>query len=249
MAIIAISHQMGAGGSEIGMGVAQRLGYHYVDQELLQDAVRRHEPAMAQRGSRKRPLKFFYATQTGVSASIDGGGNLTLTTADGRDINIKQTAVGSGAGGLNAAQAGASGVGKNNQGTLKLSASENITFGGASADIGFSANISKDSGSIATANVKTVAGANDTISRIDAALSTVSSMRSDLGAVQNRFSSTIANLQTISQNLSASRSQILDADFAAETANMSSANILQQAGVSVLAQANATTQSVLKLLQ
>ena len=88
-----------------------------------------------------------------------------------------------------------------------------------------------------------------TISRIDAALSTISSMRSDLGAVQNRFDSTIANLQTISQNLSSSRSQIQDADFAAETANMSSANILQQAGVSVLAQANATTQSVLKLLQ
>jgi len=102
---------------------------------------------------------------------------------------------------------------------------------------------------LAASDVKTVAGANDTISRIDAALNTISSMRSDLGAVQNRFDSTIANLQTISQNLSASRSQIQDADFAAETANMSSANILQQAGVSVLAQANATTQSVLKLLQ
>ena len=189
-----------------------------------------------------------YATQTGVSASIDGSGNMTLATADGRDVNILQTAVGSGVGGLNAAQAGASGVGMNNQGTITLSASENITFTGAKADIGFAANISKDSGSIATANVKTVAGANDTINRIDAALSTVSSMRSNLGAVQNRFSSTIANLQTISQNLSSSRSQIQDADFAAETANMSSANILQQAGVSVLAQANASTQSVLKLL-
>ncbi|EIL92230.1 flagellin domain-containing protein [Rhodanobacter fulvus Jip2] len=104
-------------------------------------------------------------------------------------------------------------------------------------------------GSLVGANVNTVTGANQVITRIDAALSTISGMRSDLGAVQNRFSSTIANLQTISQNLSASRSQIQDADFAAETANMSSANILQQAGVSVLAQANATTQSVLKLLQ
>ncbi|TAM05359.1 MAG: flagellin [Rhodanobacter sp.] len=104
-------------------------------------------------------------------------------------------------------------------------------------------------GNLSTSDVKTVIGANDTISRIDAALGTISSMRSDLGAVQNRFDSTIANLQTISQNLSASRSQIQDADFAAETANMSSANILQQAGVSVLAQANASKQSVLKLLQ
>ncbi len=98
-------------------------------------------------------------------------------------------------------------------------------------------------------SIATVSGANDTISRIDSALTTVSSMRSDLGAVQNRFTSTIANLQTISQNLSASRSQILDADFASETANMSSANILQQAGVAVLAQANASTQGVLQLLR
>jgi flagellin len=117
-----------------------------------------------------------------------------------------------------------------------------LNFANAGAEIATGSNL-------AASDVKTVAGANDTISRIDAALGTISSMRSDLGAVQNRFTSTIANLQTISQNLSASRSQIQDADFAAETANMSSANILQQAGVSVLAQANATTQSVLKLLQ
>lgn len=105
------------------------------------------------------------------------------------------------------------------------------------------------SGSLADSNVKSVTGANDTISRVDAALSSISSMRSDLGAIQNRFDSTISNLQTISQNLDSSRSQIQDADFAAETANMSSANILQQAGVSVLAQANSSTQAVLKLLQ
>ncbi len=105
------------------------------------------------------------------------------------------------------------------------------------------------SGSLEDSSVKTVNGANDTISRVDAALSSISSMRSDLGAIQNRFDSTISNLQTISQNLDSSRSQIQDADFAQETANMSSANILQQAGVSVLAQANSSTQAVLKLLQ
>ena len=129
----------------------------------------------------------------------------------------------------------------------------NGTKAGAGAgNLGFSgagATAIATGGDLASSNVKTVSGANDTISRIDAALGTISSMRSDLGAVQNRFDSTIANLQTISQNLSSSRSQIQDADFAAETANMSSANILQQAGVSVLAQANASTQSVLKLLQ
>jgi flagellin len=106
-----------------------------------------------------------------------------------------------------------------------------------------------DAKHLSDATISTVAGANDTIRRIDATLQSVSSLRSSLGAVQNRFQSTINNLQTISQNLSSSRSQIQDADFAQETANMSSAQVLQQAGVSVLAQANSSQQSVLKLLQ
>jgi len=186
-----------------------------------------------------------YSTQTGVTAAVDAGGNMTLSTVDGRDINVTQTLGGGATGGL------AAGMVTNTHGTLTLSAASAITFSGSqSADIGFSANIALDTTkTLASANVLTVSGANATINRIDAALATVSGMRSNLGAVQNRFSSTIANLQTISQNLSASRSQIQDADFAAETANMSSANILQQAGVSVLAQANSSTQAVLKLLQ
>ncbi|MEO8811223.1 MAG: flagellin [Rhodanobacter sp.] len=122
---------------------------------------------------------------------------------------------------------------------------------GASAAFGLTATAAAASvgGMLSTADVKTVNGANDMMQSVDSALQTISDMRSDLGAVQNRFQSTIANLQSISQNLSASRSQIQDADFAAETANMTSANILQQAGVSVLAQANSSTQAVLKLLQ
>jgi flagellin len=90
--------------------------------------------------------------------------------------------------------------------------------------------------------------ANATITAIDTALTTVNTSRSTLGAVQNRFQSTVANLQSISESTASSRSQIQDADFAAETAAMSRAQILQQAGVSVLSQANAMPQSVLKLL-
>jgi flagellin len=90
--------------------------------------------------------------------------------------------------------------------------------------------------------------ANATITAVDAALTTVNTARSTLGAVQNRFQSTVANLQSISESTSSSRSQIQDADFAAETAAMSRAQILQQAGVSVLSQANAMPQTVLKLL-
>jgi flagellin len=134
-------------------------------------------------------------------------------------------------------------------GKLVIDSQDDLVLAGTNTSLGFTAGTTAASGSLSGVDVKTVAGANDVINRIDSALQSISSIRSDLGAVQNRFDSTIANLQTISQNLDSSRSQIQDADFAAETANMSSANILQQAGVSVLAQANSTTQSVLKLLQ
>ena len=104
-------------------------------------------------------------------------------------------------------------------------------------------------GSLATGSVGTVDGANDLISRIDVALNTVSNLNSTLGAVQNRFQSTISTLGSQQNNLASSQSTIRDADFAAETANLSKANILQQAGISVLAQANSAPQQVLKLLQ
>ncbi|WP_337245285.1 flagellin [Luteimonas sp. gir] len=84
---------------------------------------------------------------------------------------------------------------------------------------------------------------------MDAALNSVNSARADLGAVQNRFSSVVANLQTGSENLSASRSRIVDTDFAKETAELSRTQILQQAGTAMLAQANQIPQNVLSLLR
>lgn len=98
-------------------------------------------------------------------------------------------------------------------------------------------------------DISTATGASAAMEAIDQALGTVNSFRSDLGAVQNRFESTINNLATNIENLSASNSRILDADFAAETAKMAKANVLQQAGISVLAQANARPNQVLSLLQ
>ena len=89
----------------------------------------------------------------------------------------------------------------------------------------------------------------DALAVLDKALSTVDGLRSDLGAVQNRFDSVISNLGTTVTNLSSSRSRIEDADYATEVSNMTRANILQQAGTSVLAQANQTTQGVLSLLR
>ena len=97
-------------------------------------------------------------------------------------------------------------------------------------------------------NVSTMNGAMDTIDKIDSALEQISSSRAGLGAIQNRLDSTISNLENVSQNLSASNSRIQDADFASETSKMSKAQILQQAGTSMLSQANASAQSVLSLL-
>jgi len=91
--------------------------------------------------------------------------------------------------------------------------------------------------------------ANCTIANLDAAIKDVDDIRGNLGAVMNRLESTIANLTNVAENLSSSRSRILDADIAQETSNMTRANILQQAGVAVLSQANQTPQLALQLLQ
>ena len=98
-------------------------------------------------------------------------------------------------------------------------------------------------------SVNTAANAANSIDRIDDALEKISDSRANLGAIQNRLGSTISNLENVSQNLSGAKSRIYDADFAAETSKMSKAQILQQAGTSMLSQANASSQNVLSLLQ
>jgi len=103
--------------------------------------------------------------------------------------------------------------------------------------------------SIDDVDISTVQGASDAIRAIDGAVGQIDRMRGNLGALQNRFESTIANLQNVSENLSAARSRILDADIAQETSAMTKNNILQQAGVAILSQANQTPQLALQLLQ
>lgn len=102
--------------------------------------------------------------------------------------------------------------------------------------------------SIDQVDITTVAGSADAIDTIDGAIAQIDTIRGDLGAIQNRFESTIANLSNVSENLSAARSRILDADIAQETSAMTKNNILQQAGVSILAQANQAPQLALSLL-
>jgi flagellin len=209
------------------------------------------------------------SSATGVTATFDSANNrVTLQAVDGRDIIISQGA-GAGAGaneGLNGTGGGtnntvnaalafntAAGATTNvtAKGSIRLTAADAIVVGGNTpANAGLAAgSLALGASALNSASVTTVANANTAITRVDAALSSVSGLRSTFGAIQNRFESTIANLQAVSENLAASRSRILDADFAAETANLTRAQILQQAGTAILAQANAVPQNVLSLLR
>jgi flagellin len=210
---------------------------------------------------------------TGVTATLTGA-NLRLTAADGRDINIGQDVAGGVGGGVTAGSGGSSTVNgvvyrdgaigtvaqatafaanaSTNGGTVSLSAQDNIIVTGDGAILGFAAantTIAKDTTTLATQNVLTVGASNNIIQRADAALTSISSLRGVLGAIQSRFQSVVTSLQTASENLQSSRSRIQDADFAAETANLTRAQILQQAGTAILAQANAVPQTVLQLLK
>ena len=140
----------------------------------------------------------------------------------------------------------------NNQVLLDGSSSENVFHVGANEDQTISLTIGDmDSTalSVNTIDVQDQSNANDAISTIDTAIASVDTERGSLGAIQSRLESTIANLTNVSENISASRSRILDADIAMETSAMTKNNILQQAGVSVLAQANQQPQLALSLLQ
>lgn len=107
-----------------------------------------------------------------------------------------------------------------------------------------------DSGlSVSSVDISTASGAQAAISALDTAINTVNDKRGSLGAVQNRFENTVSVLATTIENTVAARSRILDADFAGETAELTKASILQQAGTAMLAQANALPQQILSLLR
>ena len=119
------------------------------------------------------------------------------------------------------------------------------------ADSGFVAGTfggGEDGQALSDIDIRTFEGAQKALVAVDNAIAQVASQRADLGAVQNRMESTVSNLQITSENLNSANSRIQDADFAAETAELQRTNVLQQAGISVLAQANASGQQVLSLL-
>jgi flagellin len=211
--------------------------------------------------------------QTGVTAS-DAGGYMRLTAADGRNIsvaidnkgtsfageNIGLSASKDGIGEANFSAAGNSyaTVAETTASTVTLSSAKEFTIAAGTngtaglAGLGLVAGTyggSEDGQFLADMDISTVEGAEAAILALDNAIATVSSQRADLGAIQNRLESTVGNLTVTAENLTAANSRILDADFAVETAELSRSQVLQQAGISILAQANASSQQVLSLLQ
>ncbi|KAA9001576.1 flagellin [Stenotrophomonas cyclobalanopsidis] len=153
-------------------------------------------------------------------------------------------------------------AGQINLTSIKESVDKDGKFSAMTATAGTSAGITGFDSAAATASttasagklltdvdISTVKGAQQALEVVDKALSSINSTRADLGAIQNRFTSVVANLQTSSENLSASRSRIKDTDFAKETAELTRTQILQQAGTAMLAQANQVPQGVLSLLR
>ena len=133
---------------------------------------------------------------------------------------------------------------------ISIEAGNGVTSAALLTETGFvERNAASGTGSVASIDISTAAGAQKAIDVIDSALETISAARGELGAISNRLDFTINNLTNVSENVAAARSQIEDADFAAESAALSRAQVLQQAGTAMLAQANAQPQQVLSLLQ
>ncbi|WP_370231087.1 flagellin [Marinobacter nauticus] len=189
---------------------------------------------------------------TGVRAEQNGN-QVDLIAADGRNIEVGFTDDGATTNSDFGLAADSTLKGSSVDLTYKApeGVSGSVAFDAAMQTAGFNATetITSTGTALSDLDISTVAGANTALTGIDAALDTVSSARADLGAIQNRFESVIANVQKTSENLTASKGRIEDADFAAETAKLSKSQVLQQAGISVLAQANARPQQVLSLLQ
>jgi len=193
------------------------------------------------------------SSTTGVTASFTTAGVINLTAADGRNITLADTGVSTVTELASLTITATTTTGKV---YLASSSSSGITIGGNAAAItatgftaAYTAASTTTSSGVSAVDLTSISGSNTAIGVIDAALTAVNNSRASLGAYQNRFGSAVTTLQTTSENLSAARSRIKDADFAAETAALTRGQILQQAGVAMLAQANSLPNTVLSLLR
>jgi flagellin len=201
--------------------------------------------------------------QTGISAVLsDDKSAITLENSTGHNIsvaNFASSAAGNQTVDVVHTEAGATATDALTEGStdsvqvagsVELSSSKSYSVTTTGADVLNSAagTTASTLSAVSDVDLSTQTGANNALSVIDQALNKLVAERAKMGAVQNRFEATISNLQSVAENTTAARSRIQDADFAAETAAMTRAQILQQAGTAMLAQANAAPQSVLSLL-
>ncbi len=187
--------------------------------------------------------------ETGVTASLDESFQLQLTAEDGRNIDVVVNADGADLGVAAGVTGGGLTLSSDDQVTITLAANVAPKLGGIGTSGGTAIFSPDTANAVDTVDVSTRAGSNRTLDIVDSALDQVTSIRSSLGAVQNRLESTVNNLAASSENLSAARSRIEDADFAQETAQLARNQIIQQAGVSILAQAIQQPNIALSLLQ
>ncbi len=189
---------------------------------------------------------------TGIAASEDANGNLVLTQSNGANISItgftgvsgtSLTAVASGGTGTAITSGSATGL---FQGLVTAQSTQGFAITSGASNIGITSASTLQS--VSSVNVGTVQGANKAISIVDFAISALNQQGGQLGAIQNRIQSITSNLQTAATNLTAARSTVQDANIAQVTSQLTREQILQQAGISTLAQANALQQSFLKLL-
>jgi flagellin len=194
----------------------------------------------------------------GVVASADASGNLVLTSSTGQNITLTDgnTAdfllTATDQSGTTSTNISSAAAGVNFTGRLTLSSetgTDVVVSGTDASKIGFATQGGSEEAIGKGLDVSNVQNASNAIERIDDALAQIDTERGKLGAFQNRMESTIANLQNVSENVSSARSRIQDADFAGETTSMSRFQILQQAGIAMLAQANQSKQGVLSLLR
>lgn len=191
------------------------------------------------------------SAQSGVTATANATtGAVTLTASDGRDIAVTAAT------GYTTLTADTGLTAANTAGTITLKSNSStgiIVSGGSPGSAGLTAGTFAASPStvqtLSNTNLLTASNATNALTAIDGALATVTSASATLGAYQNRFAAAVTGIQTDSQNLSASLSRIQDTNYAAETANLSRAQILSQAGTAMLAQANSAPNSILTLLR
>ena len=204
--------------------------------------------AVGSQGAALRDLINAKSAQSGVTAATDTTGALTLTVAasDGRGVEITGTLTNTGLVAQSASTAAKITLSTNGDKGIVLGGDAGAASTGQTNNRGFNASVLSSSGGV---DLSTAAGSQAALSVLDKAINTVTDSRASMGAYQNRLTASVANLETTSMNLQASRSRILDTNYAKETTNLAKAQIIQQAATAMLAQANQSAQSVLSLLK